>query len=135
LRKVITITLIVAGGYFWPEISDSIWKLYNHVRSNFTLESPDRLVVTVETPKPAVVNTTKKTPVPVEHWKTIVVKEVPAATPVPVAPVVEATKTPEAPAPVPVPVEHKDGNSNCDPYQSKMKCGLKAVGRLWRHKP
>jgi hypothetical protein len=132
MKKVITITLIIAGGYFWPEISDSIWKLYNHIHSNFTLSSPDRLVVTVETPKPVVVNTTKKATVPVEHWKTIVVKEVPAATPVPVAPVVE-TRTPEVPAPVPV--EHNDGDTNCDPYQSRMKCGLKAVGRLLRHKP
>jgi hypothetical protein len=133
LRKFITITLIIAGGYFWPEISDSIWKLYNNIHSNFTLASPDRLIVTVETSKPAVVNTTKKATMPVEHWKTIVVKEAPAATPIPVAPVVEETKTPEVPAPVPV--EHKDGNTNCDPYQSKMKCGLKAVGRLLRYKP
>jgi hypothetical protein len=137
LRFGLPIVLFVALCYFWPSISDIGWNLYlnTYTLPSISIIAPPKppLVQTVQTPltpaaeprKPAAKLTTTSavhvanTPV-VDHWTVVVIQEVPIER-------VYVPQAVDAPPVAPVPIKTK---SESDPYDSKTKRGVKAIGRF-----
>ena len=138
LRFGLPIVLFVALCYFWPSISDIGWNLY---LNTYTLPSisilpphpKPPLVQMVQTPLTPAAEPKKSahkltttsavhvanTPV-VDHWTVVVIQEVPIER-------VYVPQAVDAPPVAPVPIKTK---SESDPYDSKTKRGVKAIGRF-----
>jgi hypothetical protein len=123
MKKIFAAVLIGLGCYFWPEISDVGWTAYNSVRG-FSFPSSRMTVITVPTPVKPVVKVAPK-------GQYIIVQEVspepvyvPRATEPEPQPEIGATTT-KASAPI---------VTKSDPYESKLKRGVKALGRFFKPK-
>jgi hypothetical protein len=124
-KPFIIVTVIGLSIYFWPEISNAGWDLYSNIHSGLNFFPSQRLVVTIADPKVIVGNKPTKKVIP-EVKRIIVVQEVTEPYVPPITDQVVFT---------PVPDEHKDIPTKVDPYESKAKRGLKAVGRFFKYKP
>ena len=139
LRLGLPIVLFVSLCYFWPSISDIGWNLYlnNYKLPSISIIAPPKppIVETVQTPVPALAVTKTKKPAakltttpPVnvantpilDHWTVVVIQEVPIER-------VYVPQAVDAPLVAPVPIKTK---SESDPYDSKTKRGVKAIGRF-----
>jgi hypothetical protein len=139
LRLGLPIVLFVALCYFWPSVSDFGWNLYlnNYKLPSISIIAPPKppIVETVQTAVPALAVTKTKTPGPnftttsavhvantpvVDHWTVVVIQEVPIER-------VYVPQAVDAPPVAPVPIKTKPGP---DPYDSKTKRGVKAIGRF-----
>ena len=139
LRLGLPIVLIVALCYSWPSVSDFGWNLY---QNNYTLTLPLTLpprppsealaAPALAAPLPVAVVPKARKPSPVavvraarpvvDHWTVIVLQEVPLER----VYVPQAVDAPPA-APASTPIKTK---SDSDPYDSKTKRGIKAIGRF-----
>jgi hypothetical protein len=139
LRLGLPIVLFVALCYFWPSVSDFGWNLYlnNYKLPSISIIAPPKppIVETVQTAVPALAVTKTKTPGPkltttsavhvantpvVDHWTVVVIQEVPIER-------VYVPQAVDAPPVAPVPIKTK---AESDPYDSKTKRGVKAIGRF-----